>query len=146
MKFARVGAWPLRLRPSWSPPAAAPAAARRQDPQARHHAPAVRWGRARRAPARPLKGAQLAVDEVNAKGGVDGYKIAPVAARPCRQRQVQRPQQGAKDMQTLVADPAVIGVVGPFNSAVAKVQIPISQRGRPAPVPPGEHQPGPHQG
>src|SRR4051794_32017497 len=29
-------------------------------------------------------------------------------------------------MQTFVNDPAVIGVVGPYNSAVAKVQIPIS--------------------
>ena len=28
-------------------------------------------------------------------------------------------------MQTFVDDPAVIGVVGPYNSAVAKVQIPI---------------------
>ena len=35
-------------------------------------------------------------------------------------------QQGAQDMQTFVNDPAVIGVVGPYNSAVAKVQIPIS--------------------
>jgi branched-chain amino acid transport system substrate-binding protein len=36
------------------------------------------------------------------------------------------PQQGAKDMTSFVADPAVVGVVGPFNSSVAKVQIPIS--------------------
>ena len=36
------------------------------------------------------------------------------------------PQQGSKDMTTLVADPTVVGVVGPFNSSIAKVQIPIS--------------------
>ena len=29
-------------------------------------------------------------------------------------------------MTTLVADPTVVGVVGPFNSSIAKVQIPIS--------------------
>jgi branched-chain amino acid transport system substrate-binding protein len=36
------------------------------------------------------------------------------------------PQQGAKDMTSFAADPTVMGVVGPFNSSVAKVQIPIS--------------------
>jgi branched-chain amino acid transport system substrate-binding protein len=36
------------------------------------------------------------------------------------------PQQGSKDMTTLVADSTVVGVVGPFNSSIAKVQIPIS--------------------
>ena len=39
---------------------------------------------------------------------------------------VHDPQQGAKDMTTLVSDTQVVGVVGPFNSSVAKVQIPIS--------------------
>ncbi|HYN48318.1 MAG TPA: branched-chain amino acid ABC transporter substrate-binding protein [Candidatus Nanopelagicales bacterium] len=39
---------------------------------------------------------------------------------------VHDPQQGAKDMTTLVSDAGVVGVVGPFNSSVAKVQIPIS--------------------
>jgi branched-chain amino acid transport system substrate-binding protein len=39
---------------------------------------------------------------------------------------VHDPQQGAKDMTTLVADSGVVAVVGPFNSSVAKVQIPIS--------------------
>ena len=36
------------------------------------------------------------------------------------------PQQGAKDMTTFVSDAAVVAVVGPFNSSVAKVQIPVS--------------------
>jgi branched-chain amino acid transport system substrate-binding protein len=36
------------------------------------------------------------------------------------------PQQGAKDMTSFVADSAVVAVVGPFNSSVAQVQIPIS--------------------
>ncbi len=36
------------------------------------------------------------------------------------------PATGAKNMQTLVNDTAVIGVVGPYNSNVAKAQIPIS--------------------
>lgn len=39
---------------------------------------------------------------------------------------VHDPQTGAKNMQTLVADASVIGVVGPFNSGVAEAEIPIS--------------------
>ncbi|HEY5388532.1 MAG TPA: branched-chain amino acid ABC transporter substrate-binding protein, partial [Thermoleophilia bacterium] len=39
---------------------------------------------------------------------------------------VHDPQQGAKNLQTLVADPTVVGVVGPYNSNVAKAEIPIS--------------------
>jgi branched-chain amino acid transport system substrate-binding protein len=72
-----------------------------------------------------LKGAQLAVDQINAKGGVDGYSIKLVPLDHAVNGKYNE-QQGAQDMQTFVADPAVIGVVGPYNSAVAKVQIPIS--------------------
>ncbi len=39
---------------------------------------------------------------------------------------IHDPQQGSKDMTTLVSDATVVGVVGPFNSSIAKVQIPIS--------------------
>ncbi len=39
---------------------------------------------------------------------------------------VHDPATGGKNMTTLVADPTVIGVVGPFNSGVAQVEIPIS--------------------
>jgi branched-chain amino acid transport system substrate-binding protein len=72
-----------------------------------------------------LKGAQLAVDEVNAKGGIGGYKIELLPLDHAVNGKYNE-QQGAQDMQTFVNDPAVIGVVGPYNSAVAKVQIPIS--------------------
>ena len=71
-----------------------------------------------------LKGAQLAVDEINAKGGVGGYKIQLFPLDHAVNGKYNE-QQGAQDMQTFVNDPAVIGVVGPYNSAVAKVQIPI---------------------
>lgn len=39
---------------------------------------------------------------------------------------VHDPARGAADMEALVADPAVLAVVGPFNSSVAERQIPIS--------------------
>src|SRR6476469_6117743 len=72
-----------------------------------------------------LKGAQLAVDAANAAGGIGGYTIKLVPLDHAVNGKYNE-QQGAADMQTFVADPKVIGVVGPYNSAVAKVQIPIS--------------------
>jgi branched-chain amino acid transport system substrate-binding protein len=70
-------------------------------------------------------GALLAIEEINAAGGVNGWKIEPVVLDHSVNG-VHDPQQGAKDMSSLVSDPGVVAVVGPFNSSVAKVQIPIS--------------------
>jgi len=72
-----------------------------------------------------LKGAKLAVDEANAKGGIGGYKLELMPLDHAVNGKYNE-QQAAQDMQTFVADAAVIGVVGPYNSAVGKVQIPIS--------------------
>jgi branched-chain amino acid transport system substrate-binding protein len=74
-----------------------------------------------------LKGAQLAVEQINAKGGIGGKKIQLVPLDHAVNGKYNE-QQGAQDMQTLVGDAAVIGVVGPYNSAVAKVQIPIGNK------------------
>jgi branched-chain amino acid transport system substrate-binding protein len=75
----------------------------------------------------PTKGVQLAVDEINEKGGVGGYQIEMVPLDHAVNGKYNE-QQGAADMQNFVADPAVVGVVGPYNSAVAKVQIPIGNQ------------------
>jgi branched-chain amino acid transport system substrate-binding protein len=72
-----------------------------------------------------LKGAQLAIDEANTKGGIGGYTLEMVPLDHAVAGKYNE-QQGASDMQTFVANPNVVGVVGPYNSAVAKVQIPIS--------------------
>jgi len=71
-----------------------------------------------------LKGAQLAVDEINAKGGIAGYKIKVLPLDHAVNGKYNE-QQAAQDMQTFVNDAAVMGIVGPYNSAVGKVQIPI---------------------
>jgi branched-chain amino acid transport system substrate-binding protein len=71
-----------------------------------------------------LKGAQLAVDEVNEKGGIGGYTIQLFPLDHAVNGKYNE-QQAAQDMQTFVNDPAVFGIVGPYNSAVGKVQIPI---------------------
>ena len=70
-------------------------------------------------------GALLAIKEANAAGTVKGYTINTTILDHSVNGQYDA-QQGAKDMTTLVANSSVMAVVGPFNSAVAKVQIPIS--------------------
>jgi branched-chain amino acid transport system substrate-binding protein len=72
-----------------------------------------------------LKGVTLAVNEANAKGGIGGYKLE-LTVKDDAVNGKNNPEQGAKNMTDLVADQAVIAVVGPYNSAVAKVQIPVS--------------------
>src|SRR3990172_1683759 len=71
-----------------------------------------------------LKGISLAVDEINEKGGIGGYKIETFPLDHSVNGKYNE-QQGAQDMQTFVGDPKVFAIVGPYNSAVAKVQIPI---------------------
>ena len=71
-----------------------------------------------------VKGAQLAVDEINAAGGVGGYTIQLEALDHAVNGKYNE-LQGAADMKNFVSQPDVIGMVGPYNSAVAKVQIPI---------------------
>ena len=66
-------------------------------------------------------GALLAIKEFKLAGYTVEAKILDHAVNG-----VHDPQQGAKDMTSLISDPTVVGVVGPFNSSVAKVQIPIS--------------------
>jgi branched-chain amino acid transport system substrate-binding protein len=70
-------------------------------------------------------GALLAIKEANAAGTVKGYTLTTTILDHAVNGQYDA-QQGAKDMTTLVSDSSVTAVIGPFNSAVAKVQIPIS--------------------
>ena len=70
-------------------------------------------------------GALLAIKEANAAGTVKGYTLQSTILDHAVNGQYDA-QQGAKDMTSLVSDSSVIAVIGPFNSAVAKVQIPIS--------------------
>ena len=66
-------------------------------------------------------GALLAIKEFK----LDGYTVE-ASILDHAVNGTHDPQQGAKDMTSFVADASVVGVVGPFNSSVAKVQIPIS--------------------
>jgi branched-chain amino acid transport system substrate-binding protein len=67
------------------------------------------------------KGAELAIKDFK----LNGYTVKTTVLDHAVNG-VHDPQQGAKDMTSLVGDSTVVGAVGPFNSSVAKVQIPIS--------------------
>jgi len=72
-----------------------------------------------------LNGVKLAVKEANAKGGVGGYTV-DLNIQDDAVAGVHNPDQGATNAGTLVADQAVVGMVGPFNSNVAKAQVPVT--------------------
>ena len=76
-------------------------------------------------------GAQTAIDEVNASGGVAGYKLVMLLLDDGTATAGQYdPGQAAINARKMVADPSVIAGVGPMNSGSAKAMCPIlSQAG-----------------
>jgi len=70
-------------------------------------------------------GVLLAIQQQNAAGGVQGYQLVDVT-KDDAVNGAHDPNQGASNVTSLVADPSVFGVVGPFNSSVARAEIPVS--------------------
>ena len=70
-------------------------------------------------------GVKLAIKQANAKNAIPGYTL-DINVQDDAVNGAHNAQQGATNMHTLVADTSVIGVVGPFNSSVAQVEIPVS--------------------
>jgi branched-chain amino acid transport system substrate-binding protein len=68
-----------------------------------------------------LNGISLAIKQIQ----VPGYTVQ-LNTQDDAVNGVNNPDQGAKNIGTLVSDKSVFAVVGPFNSAVAKAEIPIS--------------------
>lgn len=72
-----------------------------------------------------LNGVTLAVEEANAKGLPDGLKLQ-VSALDDAVQGVHSPQQGVANVRTLISEPNVLVMVGPYNSNVGKAEIPIT--------------------
>jgi branched-chain amino acid transport system substrate-binding protein len=70
-------------------------------------------------------GVKFAVDQRNAGGGVQGYTIDFQGFDDCRQG-AYNADAGVANMRTMLDDPKFLGMIGPFNSAVAKAEIPIA--------------------
>lgn len=72
-----------------------------------------------------LNGVTLAVEQANAKGLPDGLTLQVKALDDAVQG-VHSPQQGVANTRTLIADPDVVAMVGPYNSNVGKAEIPVT--------------------
>ena len=72
-----------------------------------------------------LHGVELAVKQVNDAGGVEGYKVE-VDNHDDAVSGSYNEQKGVQNVQQMIADSKVLGMVGPFNSAVAKAEIPVA--------------------
>ncbi len=59
------------------------------------------------------------------QGRLRGYDLLPEVFDDAV-RGKHQPQAGAANIATLVADPSVLGVIGPFDSAVAVAEIPVA--------------------
>ncbi|MEA2684303.1 MAG: branched-chain amino acid transport system substrate-binding protein [Chloroflexota bacterium] len=70
-------------------------------------------------------GALFAIKQANDKGGVEGFKVEAVVLDDAVNGK-HDPQQGAKNVQQFVADTGVLAMVGPFNSNVARAEMPIA--------------------
>ena len=70
-------------------------------------------------------GAKFAVDQKNAAGGVNGYTIQFQGFDDCRQGSYSS-DAGVENVQAMLGDAKFLGMIGPFNSAVAKSEIPIA--------------------
>ncbi|MFI5253964.1 MAG: branched-chain amino acid ABC transporter substrate-binding protein [Candidatus Limnocylindrales bacterium] len=70
-------------------------------------------------------GVKLAIQQANANGTVPGVTLQ-LNGQDDAVNGAHDPAQGGKNLTALVNDPTVVGEVGPFNSGVAQVEIPIS--------------------
>jgi len=70
-------------------------------------------------------GVKFAVDQKNAAGGVNGYTILYQSFDDCRQGAYSA-DAGVENVQSMLGDSKFLGMVGPYNSAVAKAEIPIA--------------------
>ncbi|HZO94919.1 MAG TPA: branched-chain amino acid ABC transporter substrate-binding protein [Candidatus Baltobacteraceae bacterium] len=71
-------------------------------------------------------GALLAIEQANAAGFAGGkYTLSAVILDDTVQGK-HDPAAGAQNVKTLIADPSVLAMVGPYNSNVAKAEIPLT--------------------
>jgi len=73
-------------------------------------------------------GAHMAVDEANTSNFIAGYKIEFVPKDDVGPSGAHDPAVGAQNITAIAGDALVAGIVGPFNSSVAKAEMPISNQ------------------
>jgi branched-chain amino acid transport system substrate-binding protein len=70
-------------------------------------------------------GVKFAVDEKNKAGGVEGFQIAYTSFDDCRQG-AYNADAGVANVRQMLDDSKYLGMIGPYNSAVGKAEIPIA--------------------
>jgi len=73
-------------------------------------------------------GAHLAVDDANKNHAIPGYTLVFDPKDDVGPSGVNDPAVGAQNVRALIGDALVAGYVGPFNSAVAKAEMPITNQ------------------
>jgi branched-chain amino acid transport system substrate-binding protein len=73
-------------------------------------------------------GAHLAVDQANANHTIPGYTLVFDPKDDVGPSGLHDPAIGAQNITSLVGDALVAGVVGPYNSSVAKAEMPIANQ------------------
>jgi branched-chain amino acid transport system substrate-binding protein len=89
------------------------------------------------------KGVRLAVDQANAAHLLGGCTITYLPKDDASVAKGKHdPQQGAQNVIALVANQAVVGIVGPFNSSVAVAELPVTNRAGVVQISPSTTDPG----
>ena len=70
-------------------------------------------------------GVKFAVDQKNSAGGVEGFTIQYQSFDDCRQG-AYNADAGVANVRSMLGDNAFMGMIGPYNSAVGKAEIPIA--------------------
>ncbi len=83
----------------------------------------------------------LAIDDANKAGGYKGMMFEEVL-KDDAVNGVHDPAQGAKNVQELLADSAVVAIMGNFNSNVGKATIPITNAAGVVQISPSQTNPG----
>ncbi len=73
-------------------------------------------------------GAHLAVDQANAKHVIPGYTLVFDPKDDVGPSGIHDPAVGAQNVRSLIGDGLVAGIVGPFNSNVARAEMPITNQ------------------
>ncbi len=87
-------------------------------------------------------GAVLAIEDINAKGGVAGYRLEPdLMDDGTSTAGGYDPAQAATNARRMISDPAVLVAVGPMNSGSGKAMSPILSEGSLATITPSSTNP-----
>src|SRR5258708_29883939 len=87
------------------------------------------------------KGAYMAVDQANKNQTIPGIALVLVPKDDVRPSVTHDPAIGAQNVNALVGDALVSGIVGPFNSSVAKAEMPITNQAGLAQISPANTNP-----